>query len=253
MPVDRRQTHRLAPTAQLAMQILRGPEPGSVAQRRVDRGCLPGRAHPSAAERPSGVSGHASIVTAPAAGSPERKEKGEGDGPSMGMGAPGEVFRVRIDSRIRRSVVGLGVSTLVVAGGLAATAGSAAPSAGHALRFPSYDVQLTAGVGSGLRPGHAFPVFGVVRERDTTTGALGAAVPADVHLVLHDAAGQVLTALGTVSADSTGELSLDVPAAATAGYHGPQPLEQQVALGLDAVSVRGSSGTARRAGTVEVP
>lgn len=159
---------------------------------------------------------------------------------------------MHIDSRVRRAVVGGGVSTLLVIGGLTATIGSAAPAAGHALRFPSFAVELSTDVGSGLRPGQAFHVSGVVRERDTTTGALGAVSSAQAHLVLHDASGRTVADLGTVTSDATGRFALDVPAAATAGYHGPRPIGKQVALGLDAVRVVGSSGTARNAGTAEV-
>jgi M6 family metalloprotease-like protein len=159
---------------------------------------------------------------------------------------------VLIDSRVRRVVIGLGVSGALAIGGLTATTGSAAPSAGHPLSFPAYAVRMADDVSGALRPGNAFHLSGVVRERDTSTGALGALAAADVRLRLHDAAGRTLADLGTVTSGSDGQFSVAVPASATAGYRGSQPVGKPVALGIDATSVRGSAGTAKQAGSLEV-
>src|SRR4051794_7159210 len=122
------------------------------------------------------------------------------------------------------------------------------------MSFPAFSVRMHSDVGAGLNPGHAFRVAGVVLSRDVHTGAIGTPASASVRLRLHDAAGGWQRDLSAVATDATGRFSTIVPAAVTAGYRGSRPLDQQVALAVDAVSVQGRAGrAARRAGSAEVP
>src|SRR4051794_14930099 len=129
---------------------------------------------------------------------------------------------------------------------------AAQPSSSTApLRLPAYAVSMTTDVGRGLQPGDSFNVSGVVHERDTGSGAIGAPAAGPLTLRLHDATGRFSHDLGTVTADSQGHFAAFIPAAATAGYRPSAPVGQPVALAVDAVGVNGEhTGVA---GSASVP
>ena len=153
----------------------------------------------------------------------------------------------------RRAVIGAGALALLATGVGTAAIGSASTGA-SAVRFPAASVRMTTDAVDGLRPGHAFALSGVVRDRDEQTGALGAALAGVVQLRLHDAAGRFSRSLGAVATDSTGRFTVAVPGASTATYEAPRRLGREVSLAVDAVSVRTADGRrVSHAGALQVP
>jgi immune inhibitor A len=150
----------------------------------------------------------------------------------------------------RRLILGVSATALLGTGvtALAATpTGTTAPS----LRLPAYAVTMGTDVTHGLQPGDSFNVSGVVRDRDTETGALGGLTDATLRLRLHDATGAFSRDLGTVEADATGHFAAFVPAAATADYVPPSRLGQPVALAVDALAA--DADASRAAGSASIP